>query len=573
MAKRRQVSIILEEGGSPVKFMLPRDMEDTPENVKAYGESVIAKHQAFMKEAKEMGDPTSDSDWENFRAGIGRGMSNIVRNVANIAGVEGYDDETLRQKNELDEALLSTKAGMAGNIAGEIAITAPVTGALMAGGKVIQGADKLRKGNLFRKTLGSSPVVLGADAALTTGVALGPDNRLENAALGGTLGLATGGVIKGGGKLFSRPGIRKSRDALRLERLVEGSRPTPYSIPLSQSGTGIGRTVYEGIVANFPGSAKMLRGQYDKALQGFRSFIADEALPIMRSADGSLVKPPTPIIFKNGSAQQIVKELRHTWEDAWQAATPNLKKLGMRLDFGEAGGLKIPKGFNKFLKEVGAPPIPKDIKTMTGEQLITLKNHVNNAMSELGKKDWIKMDELVKLNDNIDDIILKNVGTGKGVIAKELEHYKELRKGYKKYQDVIRASRSALDEASEYTPKALLKATNKTHRGVEGSGALNVEAKTAKNSLRDFASREGIYQLIASGATVIPMLGGYLAGGLAGAAATVPMMMGAATPGFQRFIAGQNPTMRELAKKLRRNKEGLKFGGSQALKSGILLNE
>ena len=546
-------------------FNVPEGMD--PQD---YALQVIAKHNESMEETAEMSAPTSDSDFENFRAGIGRGMSNVARNVANIAGVEGYDDETLRQKNELDEALLSTKAGMAGNIAGEIAVTLPMTGGLMSAGKAIQGADKLRKGNLFRKTLGSSPVVLGADAALTTGVALGPDNRLENAALGGALGLATGGVIKGGGKLFGRPGIRKSRDALRLERMVEGGRNTPYSIPLSQSGTGIGRTVYEGLVANFPGSAKMLRGQYDKALQGFRSFVADEALPILRSADGKLRKPSTPIIFKNGNAQQIVKELRHTWEDAWDAATPNLKKLGMRLNFGEAGGLKIPKEFNVFLKEVGARPIPKDIKVMTGDQLMTLKRHVNNAMTDTGKKDWIKLDKLVKLNENIDDIILKNVGEGKGVIAKELEHYKELQKGYKKYQDVIRASRSAIGDAGEYTPKSLLKATNKTHRGVEGSGALNIEAKTAKKSLRDFASREGIYQLIAAGATLST---GFLGGGLTGMAATVPMMMGAATPGFQRFLAGQNPTTRALAKKLRRNKEGVKFGGAQATKGGILLNE
>ena len=570
MAERRELTIILEEGGTPQKFMLPKGVEDTPENVKAYSDSVIAKHQKNMAEIAEMSDPTSDSDWENFRAGIGRGMSNVARNVANIAGVEGYDDETLRQKNELDQALLDTKAGMAGNIAGEIAVTLPMTGGLMSAGKAIQGADKLRKGNVLRKTLGSSPSVLAADAGITSGVALGPDNRLQNVALGAAIGGTLGGVTKGVGAAFGRPGIRKSRDAHRLERMVENSRPESYSIPLSQSGTGIGRTVYEGLVANFPGSAKMLRGQYDKALQGFRSFVADEALPKIRTQSGELMPSTPPAIFKNGNAQQIVKALRQTWDDAWDGATPNLKKLGMRLNLGEAGGLKIPKEFNAFLKEVGARPIPKDIKIMTGAQLMTLKRHVNNAMTDTGKKDWIKLSQLVKLNDNIDDIILKNVGEGKGVIAKELEHYKELQKGYSKYQDVIRASRSAIGDAGEYTPTALLKATNKTHRGVEGSGALNVEAKTAKKSLRDFASREGIYQLIAAGTTLGT---GFLGGGLAGMAATVPMMMGAATPGFQRFLAGQNPTMRSLAKNLRRNKEGIKFGGAQATKGGILLNE
>ena len=188
---------------------------------------------------------------------------------------------------------------MAGTIAGEIASTAPVTGGLMAGGKVIQGADKLRKGNLFRKTIGSSPAVLGADAALTMGVAGGPDDRLKNAALGGTIGLATGGLIKGGASLLNKPWIRKSKEALALEAR------TGKNIPLSQSGTGPGKLFYESIVANFPGSAKAIRGQYDDALDDFRKFVSEEAMP-----PGGLQELPAN--WATMSAQNMIKTLRET---------------------------------------------------------------------------------------------------------------------------------------------------------------------------------------------------------------------------------------------------------------------
>ena len=553
--------IKLKLDGVPGKatFNVPEGMDP-----KQYALQVVEKHNATMAETREMSDPTSDSDWEHFRAGIGRGMSNVARNVANIAGVEGYDDETLRQKNELDQALLDTKAGMAGNIAGEIAITAPVTGGLMAGGKVIQGADKLRKGNLFRKTIGSSPAVLGADAALTMGVAGGPDDRLKNAALGGTIGLATGGLIKGGASLVNKPWIRKSKEALALEAR------TGKNIPLSQSGTGPGKLFYESIVANFPGSAKAIRGQYDDALDDFRKFVSEEAMP-----PGGLQELPAN--WATMSAQNMIKTLREGWEGYVSSDGKRvlgayerldlLNTLPMRLNLGKGGTktLVVPEWWNKYAKEIGAPKIGKDITELTGKQLFNLKNDASNLLGKLDYADKYKRAQLIQLTNSIDDTIAKNVGKGKGKIAEQYKQYQDLSPYYKKYQDIQNAASKALGEGSEFTPKQLLRSTNERigRKGTEGSGALNLEASLGSKALGGFPSNPGIYQLLAAA---------QIAGGLFNPAllAFMPAMRGMASPWTQRLLAGQNPTMRSLAKKLRRGKEGIKFGGAQATKGGIL---
>ena len=542
-------------------FNVPEGMD--PQD---YALQVIAKHNESMEETAEMSAPTSDSDFENFRAGIGRGMSNVARNVANIAGVEGYDDETLRQKNELDQALLDTKAGMAGNIAGEIAITAPVTGGLMAGGKLIQGADKLRKGNVLRKTLGSSPSVLAADAGLTMGVAGGPDDRLKNAKMGAMIGAGLGGAVKGVGAAFGRPMIRKSKEALALEAR------TGKSIPLSQSGTGPGKLFYESIVANFPGSAKAIRSQYDDALNDFRKFVSEEAMP------PGMVDIPTN--WSSMSAQNMLKTVRETWEgyvtkdgDRVLGAYERLDLLNtlpMRLNLGKGGSrtLVVPEWWNKYAKEIGAPKIGKDITELTGKQLFNLKNDASNLLGKLDFADKYKRAQLVQLTKSIDDTIAQNVGKGKGKIAEQYKTYKELSPYYQKYQDIQKAASQALSKGSEFTPEQLLVATNKRmgKKGTEGSGALNLESSLGSKALEGFPSKPGIYQLMAAaqiaGGLINPALLGFM-----------PAMRGMASPSTQRFLAGQNPVMRAMAKKLRRNKEGIKFGGAQATKGGILLNE
>ena len=156
----------------------------------------------------------------------------------------------------------------------------------------------------------------------------------------------------------------------------------------------------------------------------------------------------------------------------------------------------VPKIWKKIAKDIGAPDVSK-MKEMTGQQLLNLKRDITNAIGDLGKKDWRKMSQLQKFGDEVDNVITANVnpsGKATSEFASDWAKFKAMAPNYKKYQDVVGASRKSLNKASEYSPKDLLGVTNARagKSGVQGGGALNYEAKNATAALEDFPSKEGI---------------------------------------------------------------------------------
>jgi hypothetical protein len=165
-----------------------------------------------------------------FLAGAGKGFVDIGRGVRQMVG--GDDQQMVDENRRLDEPLMNTGAGVAGNITGQIA--AGIVPSLA-----------------FPGVGGAAAVGAGLNALQPT---QDGESRLANAAVGAALGggaqAATGKLAGWAGKKLAeseaRGALEASRNAVK-DATLQGSREAGYVVPPSLSGAGpVGRTV-EGL--------------------------------------------------------------------------------------------------------------------------------------------------------------------------------------------------------------------------------------------------------------------------------------------------------------------------------------
>lgn len=146
-------------------------------------------------------NPTTDmSGTQKFLAGAGKGMTDLVRGAGQMIGV--VSDEDIAASRQRDAPLMNTGAGMAGNIAGNVAATIPAM--LVPGAATVRGAAAIGAG-------------IGALAPVSE-----DESRLGNAGIGAAGGAAGGVVAKG----LSRV-LNPQTGASVKQMIAEGVTPTP----------------------------------------------------------------------------------------------------------------------------------------------------------------------------------------------------------------------------------------------------------------------------------------------------------------------------------------------------------
>jgi hypothetical protein len=145
------------------------------------------------------------STFAKLRAGVGQGMTNVVRHAGNLVGAES--DEDLANAKGLDKSLMNTTPGKIGGMIGETAITAP----LMAGA----GGVAARLGGGVAAQVLANPIARGVAEGAAQGALMGdPGERGMGALVGG----ATGGVLPalaaGGSKVVR--GLSRTPEAQAL---------------------------------------------------------------------------------------------------------------------------------------------------------------------------------------------------------------------------------------------------------------------------------------------------------------------------------------------------------------------
>lgn len=538
--------IQIELSGQPVTLDVPQGMDPAQ-----YAEQVGQRHagqetydastgggELRLGGAVGVNTGIETPEWlDRGLAGVGRGMTNVARQVGNMTGQ--VSDEELDQAATLDQDLLNTTAGQVGNFVGEVAATAPVGGAAVGVGKAAGTAAA--RGMLPRaiaKATASPLGVMAMEGAGTGAILAGPDERGQGAAAGTAIAGSLGLAGKGLKRALAKPWVNKTDEAVQMEAM------TGTNVPLSHSAEkGIVKKIYEGIVSTFPGVGSKFRGQYDDALQDFRRYVAEEALPpgIGREL------PDTD------DMQTIMGALRQKWDEAYDF---DFKDVPMKL--GSVDNYGLPRIADKALKKMWPKSVkmPKPGDTVSGQDILNLKATAQQVINKTDatEKGYIKA--MKDWRDSLDDVLKQNLDIGNGPLAQEYKRYENLAPFYTKYQDVLHAANKATDAASAFQPKQLLKSTNqRSHgKGAEGGGALNDEAKLASKIFKGWRSEDALFQNIAALHLASSAMGfgvGGPVGAAMGAALPYALSKQLAKPGVQRALAGQLPTQRALARTLR----------------------
>ena len=216
--------------------------DDIPQSAK-----VKARLATQLPNALDRPDPTAGMGaGELALAGVGRGLTEVARGAGQMLGA-GPSPEAVDEQRRLDAPLLKTKAGMAGNMAGQMAP--------FLAGSFLPGANTLVGGGLIGAASGGLQPV-GAD-----------ESRVQNAVLGGLTGVGVMGATRGAARLAkpqTRPGVTL------LQR--EGVRLTP-----GQAVGGMARKVEEK-AKSIPLTGDAIAAAETRALEDFNRAGINRAL-------------------------------------------------------------------------------------------------------------------------------------------------------------------------------------------------------------------------------------------------------------------------------------------------------
>lgn len=230
----------------------------TPEQIKAFVTRRLAdsRSQAARQVAGDpitaaaTAGPTAEmSGLEKFNAGMGMGMTNIGRGLAQSVGMGPTQAET-RETGARDAPLLDTGAGFAGNVAGNVAAFAPL--AMVPGANTVGGAA----------TIG---------ALMGMAQPAGTYERLGNMAVGGALG--------GGMQALSQ-------NPVAVARTVKNVVKAPYTLAkaLWNTATEKGRDRILGGTLNRVAGANAVNAQQN--MRNARELVPD-SYPTAGEASGS----------------------------------------------------------------------------------------------------------------------------------------------------------------------------------------------------------------------------------------------------------------------------------------------
>ncbi len=222
--------------------------------------------QAFERKMQEL--PFA----EQALIGIGRGMSNVGRQIGNIVGLT--PDEVLASYRELDRPLMETTGGHVGSVGGEIAALAP-----LAGGSVAAGARGL--GAMMPTVRTAMGATRTGQAATGAGLGLA-EGAIEGAVLGGPgqrdIGAAEGGLLGAAGGSVLPLMVRGFRTPSESAQTLMGMTPSPDLTPGMMSPDGILNQL-EQAAGSIPGGRTLIERARETPQRQFAQAMVNEGLP------------------------------------------------------------------------------------------------------------------------------------------------------------------------------------------------------------------------------------------------------------------------------------------------------
>lgn len=294
-----------------------------------------------------IGDPTHGmSGLEKFGAGAGKAFVDIGRGVGQLTGVNGQ--ASIDESKRLDAPLMKTGAGIAGNIAGNVAAFAPT--AMIPGANTITGAGLIGAG-------------MGA-----IGPVASDESRASNIAIGAAGGAAGQGIANAVGRA-----VRPVQSTLNPVQSELAAKAGQMGIPLTAGQKTGSRPlqITESVLENLP-------------------FTADAQLAQRAAQRGAFNKAASKTIGENADliTPEVLNAAKTRIGDTFNQLSAR-NTVGLNDDFVDAI-VKISGDINGF----SSPQIEKTLdkaldlaskKTISGREYqsirSTLGRQANSAMS------------------------------------------------------------------------------------------------------------------------------------------------------------------------------------------------
>jgi hypothetical protein len=243
-----------------------------PDDVAPDHESVKAKVTKARAERDAASVTSEMSGSQKFITGIGMGMNRVGRGVGQVLGI--VPQSTVDEAVPRDAALSNTGAGMAGDIVGNLAVTAPL--GLGAGAMATKAASVLPAAVAPTVAAGAAG---GAVSAATAPVQTG-DSRTSQAAIGAAGG-AVGDLAMRSLARVAQP-ITQNADTKKL--LAEGIVPTIGQA--AGANSTLGRL--EQKLQSVPLVGDIIKSARDRATGEFNVAAINRALP--KNAQGQVTE-------------------------------------------------------------------------------------------------------------------------------------------------------------------------------------------------------------------------------------------------------------------------------------------
>lgn len=239
-------------------------------------------------QSKEYAENYGPTDANNFREGIGSGMTRMNKGLGNMfnkaldkvpatrilqsvvgdfdmPNKEFYSDESIREQDRLDQPLARTTGGRVGQTVGQAAVGMAATAPISGLGALANG------GNILLRTLASPTTRAALEGAVSGGAGADPDQQLRGAMFGGAAGGATNLVLRGLGRVTR--GLVNKNEAVRDLEDIAGKK---LGIPISQAASDEDfvsrnvRSLYQEGLPNVLGVKGIVARQSKEALKRAR---------------------------------------------------------------------------------------------------------------------------------------------------------------------------------------------------------------------------------------------------------------------------------------------------------------
>lgn len=355
-------------------------------NYRINGEIVPADspEQAYSKYTAGQTAPEPESAMQQFEQrtaerpfmeqallGVGRGMSNVGRQVGNILAPILPDslavsDAELESYRQLDQPLMNTTGGKVGSVIGEIAATAPVAGGIVgAGAKGLGAAMPSVKAAMSGTRMGQLGTGAGlglSEGAIEGALLAGPDNRAQGAALGGTLGAGGGALLP----LLTR-GFRAPSDEAKT---LMGMEPSPDLTPGMMKPGGMINQL-EQAAGSIKGVGPLIRGARETPQRQFAEAMVNEGRP-----------PGTPAIAGT--------DVNSMLEEAYMGFVPAYNQLK---------GYALDPAIQRTLADDFSAAADSQVVAATDDTRKAVARYLDNQTTLLKNK--ADSDELLEIRSNI----------------------------------------------------------------------------------------------------------------------------------------------------------------------------